>query len=114
MKYLKFKGMGKEYSDCTAEHFYEVVGNPTVRELCDDIITNKGEWGYIGIHNKDAGFMGGLFGDPCIEYYHGIYVDENRKEIQFNIPDECANKKVVRVRASGGWSCMNYLLEVEE
>ena len=105
MKYLRYKGTGKSYSDCTSDQIYEVIGNPTVRELCDYIVKTKTEeWGYIGIYDNKS-----VFGNPSIEYSDGSYVDKNGNPIEFNIQDDIANKIVKDVKASGGWSRMDYL-----
>ena len=48
-KYLKWQSCGPMRGDCTCEWRCSLIGNPTVKELCDDIISNDREWGYIGI-----------------------------------------------------------------
>ena len=110
MKYLKRKGIGEIHGDCTSSVYFELKGDPTVKQLCDDILTNVNEWGYIGIAEK----TGGLFGDPHIQYFNGKYVDANRHLIDFNLPEEIANSKVRDVEANGGWSRMDYLLYLEK
>ena len=107
-KYLEWESSGPMRGDCTCEWHCILIGNPTVKEICDDIISNDREWGYIGIAKK-----GTIFGEPNIEFAYGQYVDANRNKIDFNFPEEIANKKVVNVRADGGWSRMDYLLYLE-
>ena len=120
MKYLKYLGTGEYRGDCTADVFFELIGNPTVKELCDEIVFSKenaDEWGYLGIH-KPSSTMATfnyppVFGDPYIEYFRGNYVDDNRRVISFNLPEDIANRRVVEVRAEGGWSRMDYLFKIE-
>ena len=114
-KLLKYTGMGPVGGDCCGEVYYQLTRPCTVKELCDYIVANDREWGYIGLERKrgpDGYFHGSLFGEPNIEYFHGKYVDSRRNPIEFNFPEEIANKTVKAVRASGGWSRMDYILEV--
>lgn len=104
---LKCTGMGPVGGDCCGEVYYQLTRPCTVKELSDYIVFHDREWGYIGIKKK-----GTVFGDPCIEYCYGHYVDKDRKPIKFNFPEEIANKQVKKVYASGGWSRMDFLLEV--
>lgn len=114
-KYLKFKDYGPVGGDCTGPVYFELVGNPTVKELADSIISDDKEWGYIGIYDNAAspnGFVS-LFGNPHIEYRYGQYVDENYNPIEFNFPEKIANSLVKEVKASGGWSRMDWLFVIK-
>lgn len=107
---LKFRSMGPVGSDETSEIYFDIVEKCTVKELCDYIIANDKDWGYIGL---DSHSHGSLFGEPNIEYMDGHYVDKDRNPIEFNFPEEIANKTVESIRAHGGWSRLDYLLTVE-
>ena len=113
---LKYRGMGPVGGDETGEIYFDLVEKCTVKELCDYIVANDRDWGYIGLERKrgpDGYFHGSLFGEPNIAYFHGKYVDGGRNPIEFNFSEEIANKTVKSVRAHGGWSRLDYLLTVE-
>ena len=85
--------------DCTAG--YEVTMDKTyyVKEFIDEVLSNKGEWGYIGIKKEGVPTF---FGDPNCEYKWGRLLS--------NLPEEYLDKEISIVSASGGWSRMDYLL----
>ena len=104
---LRCRGVGEVHGDCTSTVYYELTRPCTVRELCEYIVSNDREWGYIGIK-----VPGTIFGEPRIEYSGGKFVDKDGNEIKFNFPKDIADKTVKKVHASGGWSRMDYLLEI--
>ena len=72
--------------DCTAPYTVILDRKYTFGELVDEILTKR-EWGYI----RFSGF----------EYkYRGSECDE--------IPNEIRNLSICSVKASGGWSRMDY------
>ena len=91
--------------DCTSIEKYEAIKPVTVQEVCDYVISNKGEWGYIGI-----GCPGAIFGNPNVKYFHGEYVDGNRNPIKFRFPPNIANAKVKRIDWHGGWTRADWIL----
>lgn len=87
-------------SNCTCEYIIELDKEYTVREFIDTILKEKNrEWGYIGIK-----CIGTIFGKPYCEYSHG--------SLKYNLPTEILDKKVNRATASGGWSRMDYLIDI--
>ena len=99
------KPVGSEGSDCTRPYNVTLNRDFTVAELILAIVKGvdahaRLEWGYIGIHEGYYPFTN----ERC-EYRDG-------KIISNDIPDEILCKKVISVRASGGWSRMDYCLTV--
>ena len=99
--------VGKEGSDCTRPYDVTLRDAVTVEELIRAIAEGvdeygRTEWGYIGIYEK--GYF--PFIDERCEYRDG-------KVISNNIPDEILHKEVISVKASGGWSRMDYCLTVK-
>lgn len=92
---------GKERSDCTAPYDVQLDKEYTVIEFISAVLTYYPEWGYIGIYCK-----GEIFGKPYCEYSHGRLLS--------SLPEEFWYKKVIKVKADGGWGNMDYLLWVEE
>lgn len=90
-----------EGSDCTAPYKVELNGKYTVESFVDDVLLLNNEWGIIGIEDGLS-----VFGDPHVEYGQGKLKSEN-----FN--ETISNLKVCSVRASGGWSRMDYIITVE-
>lgn len=85
--------------DCTAPYAVILDKPYTVQEFVAAVISKSEEWGYIGIEHKRA-----VFGEPCCEYKYGQLLNK--------LPQETLCKKVVSVRASGGWTRMDYYLTV--
>lgn len=98
---------GPVRGDCCSHDIYVAIKPVTVQELCDYIISNKGEWGYIGI-----ACPGTIFGEPNVEYFHGKYVDSKRNPIEFKFPPHIANAVVKRIDWDGGWSRADWLLTI--
>ena len=85
--------------DATSNYKIRVKREFTVRELVKDVLNNKTEWGSI--------YAGERFYDPFIEYSHGKLVTKNFSE-------DILNRIVVGGWMNGGWSAMNYHLELKE
>lgn len=92
------------FGDCTAGYAVTLDHTYTVRELIQEIISNKKEeWGRIGIApKKPQRDCYSIFGEPNCEYRYG--------KLLSNLPDELLDKKIHQVKAHGGWSNMDYLL----
>lgn len=100
---FRLQQSGKERSDCTAPYDAVILEDGTVKDFIDEVLTNySGEWGYIGIQQSG----GTVFGDPKMEYSHG-------KPINREALSEYENKRIIAIRADGGWSNMNYLIQTE-
>ena len=90
---------GPTRGDCTSPYEVTMDKEYTVNEFIQEIFTRK-EWGYIGIYSFND-----FFGDPKCEY--------RDDELLYSLPNEYLNKKVVKAKADGGWSRMDYLLWIE-
>lgn len=98
---FKLEQNGRVRGDCTAPYRVELDKEYTVSEFVQTVLTIDREWGYIGIYCKDE-----IFGKPTCEYKWG--------KLLYALPDNVLNKKIVDVKADGGWSRMDYLLWIEE
>lgn len=111
-KLLTLTHLGEIGGDCTGPMYFKLARECTVRELCDFIVANKGEWGYIRIQALYPGFDLSEMKSE-IEYFHGDYVNRNREKILFDLVDDVANAIVTKVDAHGGWSNVDYILTVK-
>lgn len=102
--YFKITYDGPIRGDCCSHTIYEAIKPVTIQELCDYIISNDREWGYIGI-----ACPGTIFGKPNVEYFHGKYVDNKRNPIEFKFPPNIANAIVKRIDWDGGWSRADWI-----
>lgn len=96
---LKFEDLAPAGSDCTAP--YKVTPNRqcTLQELIDCILTDRSdEWG-------DVGVGGWPFDGRKAEYRYGKLIESNLTEADLNSP-------IKSIKASGGWSFMNYYIEI--
>lgn len=98
MKNLRITYNGPIGGDCCSHKTYEPIEPMTVQELCDEILKDTREWGYIGI--REPGTRGTTFGDPHVEYSHGQY--EGGQDFKF--PPQIANAHIKKVDWDGGWS----------
>lgn len=91
---------GREGGDCTAPYKVILDRSYTVRTFIDAVLNGRStEWGYIGINDGHT-----IFGNPSCEYRYG--------KLQ-NAMNECVlDKAVISVKASGGWTRMDYLIKV--
>lgn len=107
-EFFKLTYIGSIRGDECSHEIYEPLKTITVQQFCDYIIENHtGEWGYIGINHP-----GEIFGKPNVEYFHGEYVDSNRKPIKFKFPPEIANKTIKQLDWDGGWSRSDWILTI--
>ena len=90
---------GKVRGDCT-EPFKVILDKEyTVGEFVQTVLT-RDEWGYICVSNKWK-----VFGNTECEYSH--------ENLKVAFPDEILCKKVVAASADGGWSRMDYWLQIK-
>ena len=101
---IELKPAGNVRGDCTAPYDVVLSRECTLRELVDVILT-RNEWGYIGQYDPRT-----VFGYPCVEY-HGDQLYECTWRGSFNESDY--KRKVVSVKADGGWTRMDYLITLE-
>lgn len=91
-------------TDATCDYELLITKPCTLRQFVEEVISNKKEWGYIGIQPKNKET---IFGDPCIEYENGLLLS--------TFPDELLDKQIdikAKHEASGGWSRMDYLVRL--
>lgn len=92
---------GSERGDCTASYKVILRGNGTVNDFVDAVInSHPGDWGYIGIKEK-----GHIFGNPNMRYSRGKTISREALEKVKDYP-------IKSVTADGGWSRMDYLIEI--
>lgn len=68
----------------------------TLRELIDEVLTYKGEWGTIHVKNSP---------EAHIKYSHGRIEQDDTRYDSYIVTD---------VRANGGWSSMSYYVKVQD
>ena len=96
---IKLKQNTRTFGDETAGYAVELTKKYTVKEFVNEVLENDREWGYIGISCGGA-----IFGSPNCEFRNG--------KLESSLPDDVMNKEISGVKASGGWSRMDYLLEL--
>lgn len=99
---FEFICTGGPYSDCTSTYHIVLDKSYCVGEFIEILLKEfPNEWGYIGLYCK-----GEVFGYPKCEYNHGVIIDGSFTEdiLMFEIES---------VRASGGWSRMDYLINLD-
>lgn len=92
MSNLIFIRKAGPFGDCT--YFYELKFNEkmTVKEFIKEVLSRKGEWGYINI------------GRRRLEYRYGNLLSGYWEDIK--------DREIVPISASGGWSSMDYKLNL--
>lgn len=93
---IKFQQTARTGGDETAPYDVILDREYTVRELINYILTRK-EWGRIDI--RCAGKQSASVG------YKG-------SKLPSQLPDDIQDRVVVSAKAAGGWSNMNYLIEI--
>lgn len=93
--------IGGPYSDCTSSYDVKFDKPYTVEEFINEVISDKREWGHIGIYSPDS-----VFGYPRCEYRYGEILESSFDE-------EFLQLEINNVRASGGWSCMDYVINFD-
>lgn len=99
---FKFVHVGGPYGDCTSSYHLELDKKYSVGEFIETVLKEMpDEWGYIGIY-----FKGNVFGYPQCEYNHGVILDSSFSKDQLTF-------EIENVHASGGWSRMDYLINLD-
>ena len=89
---MKFHRTAPTGGDCTAP--YDVTGyqSKTAAEFVNEVLESQpGEWGYIDLESGER-----------IEYKHGKLLNE--------VPSDWKDINIGHVKASGGWSRMDYVI----
>lgn len=93
---------GNMRGDCTAPYKVIITESGTLKDFIDEVLVNrKEEWGYIGIRSNSS-----CFGNPRMEYRHGEPIDRETLA-------QYENQKIKSVKADGGWTNMNYVVDLE-
>lgn len=98
---FQLKKNGNDRSDCTAPYSVILDREYTVKEFVHAVLSDRREWGYIGIKNEKNPW----FGEPKCEYRYG--------KLETILPNDVMNNKVISAKADGGWSRMDYIIEIE-
>ena len=96
---FNFKCVGETGGDCITPYKLVFDKPITVKEFIDEVLKRE-EWGYIGIYKP-----GTIFGDPCCEY--------KKAKLLNHLPKEILNKPIASANASGGWTRMDYILNLK-
>lgn len=100
MAKLNFNCTGGPYGDATSSYDISFPEGMTLEEFIKAVLDEKPkEWGEIRL---------GWGGPALVEYKHGNLFYPS-KELSENL-----NKEVVKAKSNGGWSLMNYILELKD
>lgn len=89
--------------DCCAGYRIDLDKEYTVESFINTVLSERtNEWGDIGIRSK-----GKAYGIPQCCYRYG-------KIATNSLPKEVLSKGISNVSASGGWTRMDYILELQE
>lgn len=93
-------------SDCTAPYDVKLDKPYTVGEFINEVLTTRSnEWGDFTVKNKKGWYV-------RIEYRYGE-IDTLDGHIVTKLPDDLCALPVKDVKASGGWSNMDYDLMID-
>lgn len=96
---FKLLQCGSESRDCTAPYKVTLDKSYTVRTFIDAIINErKNEWGYIIVNYGNKRFSSG--------YRYG--------KLENEMDESVLDKPVISANASGGWTRMDYVIEVRK
>lgn len=96
MKLFELRTAGPTAGDCTTPYYVDFYNECTVREFIDEVL-KKGEWGYV--------IIGSYYDGPRIEYKHD-------KIVSGVFSQDILNAKIKNATAHGGWTLMNYMLNI--
>ena len=99
---FKLKQLRPEGGDCTAPYDVILDKEYTLEEFVKTVVSRDDEWGEIRV---DIGRRS-YFDNPYCEYKWG--------ELLSVLPDDLIYKKIISVKAHGGWSAMNYFITVND
>lgn len=97
---MNLKQTSRTFGDETAIYSVELSKEYTVKEFVDEVVSNKSNWGRIGIASEGA-----IFGNPMCEYKWGKLLTE--------LPSEIMTDKVISAEAHGGWTMMDFKLTIQ-
>ena len=101
---IRFEQVSETFGDCTANYIVNLDKPYTVSEFVEMVLTDrKGEWGRFKIYEPNVSWLE----YKSFAYRYGKL--EGRP-----IPEDIMKRKIVGVKANGGWSAMDYLFTLEE
>lgn len=101
---IRFEQVSETFGDCTANYSVHLDKPYSVSEFVEMVLTErKGEWGKFEIYKPNVSWL---------EYESYAY--RYGKWEGSPIPEEIMKRKIVNVKAHGGWSAMDYLFTLEE
>ena len=108
MNSFKIRGHGPVGGDQCSAYFIKVTPGVTVKDVIDDILSNKSEWGSIEIERKNWRDKG-----HKIEYKHGELLKDDLSAEEKYFWNCLLDWEVVGMRGYGGWSCSDYWLTIQ-
>lgn len=99
MLFLNFIRTSIVHQDCTASYNVELNIECTVKELIENIL-KRNEWGDIKLKDTSG-------------KYNKVYKIEYKNDnINDRFDDNLLNKKVINIKAIGGYGYMDYLITI--
>lgn len=96
---MRFTVAGETRGNGTTPYMVTDYEARTVREFVNEVLESRpNEWGEISVVD------GQCINNPSYEYKHGRLMGEFQKSI--------LNREIDEVKASGGWSRMDYIIVV--
>lgn len=96
-KVFSTRQKGPEGSDCTAPYTVTLHGMVTLRSFVDAVLGRRTDWGHISIYDGKKERHAG--------YDHG--------KMESRLPDALLDREVRHASASGGWTRMDYVVELD-
>ena len=96
---MKLTQISQARGDCTAAYSVTEYTATTVGEFVDEVLMEcPSEWGDIRDDHHHL----------IAEYKHGRIVSSNVTA------ERLLNKRIIKIIGNGGWSCMDYLITIED
>lgn len=108
---FQLKLTGGPYGDATSDYNVIFDRKYTVKEFVQEALSDTNLWGDIRIRDDSTDFLK-AFGLLLCEYSHGKLLDRDRNRNGWY--SEFLDKSIRSATAHGGWTCMDYMLELEE
>lgn len=103
---FRLRQSGPDRSDATAPYEVLFPKEYTVDQFLRDVLGNRSERGFIRIRRRVTDEGVSWFHLPCMEYRYGNVINGGFSE-------EIKKKIICSAAASGGWGCMDYILEID-
>ena len=94
--------------DQCSPYYIEVSPSATVKDVIEDILSNKNEWGSISIERENW-----RDNNHEIEYKYGKLLKDKISEEEKYFWNNLLDWKVVGMNGSGGWSNSDYWLRIQ-